>query len=760
MSITMRFSLATGALVVVAVAAVSWFTLARMQATLAAAEQRQLEQTYRTLLADIESEGRRGESLSQLIADLPPVQEVFAKGDRVALQTMFEFAFTDLKKNEGVRQLHFHTPPATSFLRMHKPEKFGDDMSAERITVVEVNRKLAPVRGLETGAGGLGIRGMVPISRAGKHLGSVEFGMAFDQTFFDQFKAKHDVDVALRLSEGGKFKTFGSTFGDAEVLSDAQRQEAFQGNRVSARADLAGKPVAVYANVVKDFSGKPIGVLEIAADRSFYATALSQSVMATVIIGVVALIVGVALATWLSVGVCRPLKRVVASLETVARGEGDLTVRLPVHGKDEVSNLARAFNGFVERIHGTVLNVADSAGKLSSAIGSLYSSAEHTRVGMRQQQAENDQISTAMNEMSATVHEVANNTTKAAEAAAQADSMAAKGSEVVQHSIKSIEMLAHEVEHVAEVIAKVDTESTNIGTVLDVIGSIAEQTNLLALNAAIEAARAGDQGRGFAVVADEVRTLAHRTQQSTGEIRAMIERLQSSAKEAVAVMERGRERTRESVEEATGAGRALQGITQSVDVISKMNTQIATASEEQSAVADDINKNILHIAQESEQATDEAGHTAQYSEDLVHLAEDLLKIVHQFRLGERDLAFALDRAKTAHIAWRVRLRSFLDGRASLSESQAVSDHDCAFGKWYFGDGLKTFGQLREMQEIKGPHAEMHGLIKRIIELKNSGKIAEAEADYTRVEPLSARIVELIDGIKGHVEADIKAKRKA
>ena len=203
---------------------------------------------------------------------------------------------------------------------------------------------------------------------------------------------------------------------------------------------------------------------------------------------------------------------------------------------------------------------------------------------------------------------------------------------MVERTINAIDALANEVDRAANVIHRLEQDSDQIGTVLDVIKGIAEQTNLLALNAAIEAARAGEQGRGFAVVADEVRTLASRTQHSTSEIQQMIERLQAGAQEAVSVMEDSRSRASDSVSSAQSAGQSLGSITQSVASITDMNTQIAAAADEQSAVAEEINKNIVNINHAAELAANGAQQTSAASTALAELAQDLQEMVGQFKV--------------------------------------------------------------------------------------------------------------------------------
>jgi len=253
-------------------------------------------------------------------------------------------------------------------------------------------------------------------------------------------------------------------------------------------------------------------------------------------------------------------------------------------------------------------------------------------VVVHQQQSEVNQVATAMNEMSATVQEVASNASHAAQAAQDASEQAGEGLKVVDHTISSINNLANAVEEASGVINQLESDTDNIGVVLEVIRGISEQTNLLALNAAIEAARAGEQGRGFAVVADEVRTLASRTQESTLEIRSMIESLQSGSTQAVEVMTKGKEQAAISVGHAQKAGESLNGITQAVSSISDMNTQIATAAEEQTAVAEEINQNIVNISQLGEQAVSGAQQTSDASEELARLSNELQMMVGQFRV--------------------------------------------------------------------------------------------------------------------------------
>jgi methyl-accepting chemotaxis protein len=330
------------------------------------------------------------------------------------------------------------------------------------------------------------------------------------------------------------------------------------------------------------------------------------------------------------VGIGKGVAKVEAAANQLA--EGDLRARVDYTSNDEIGHIANAFNRMAERFGETINQVKDSISQLAAAAEETSVVNAQTTSGINQQQMETSQVATAINEMNATVHEVARNAVAAAQAAQEADNSFSEGKKVVGRIIGAIGELATEVEQSSQVIRELEKESENIGSVLDVIKSIAEQTNLLALNAAIEAARAGEQGRGFAVVADEVRTLAGRTQQSTREIEEMINRLQAGANKAVQVMETGKQKSQVGVEQAAAAGQALETINSAVDRINNMNTQIASAAEEQSSVTEEINRNIVNINQVAEQTAVGAKQTAMASDDLANLAEQLKKLVEQFKV--------------------------------------------------------------------------------------------------------------------------------
>jgi methyl-accepting chemotaxis protein len=322
----------------------------------------------------------------------------------------------------------------------------------------------------------------------------------------------------------------------------------------------------------------------------------------------------------------------VAMLNDIAQGEGDLTRRLSSDRSDELGSIAKGFNTFLAKLQAMITQVVTSVQSVSDSSEHTADIAIRTNIGIQKQMAEIDLVATAVQEMTATAQDVARNATQAAQAASHADQAASQGMQIVRDTSDSIGVLALEIGKAVDVVQTLAKDSENINAILTAIRGIAEQTNLLALNAAIEAARAGEQGRGFAVVADEVRNLAQKTQKATEEIQSMIQQLQQGTRDVVRVMEDSQNRTDESVQHAAKAAQALETITHAVSVINDMNTQIASAAEEQSAVADDINRNVINIGQVANEVAGGADESSSASADLTKLAEQQRRLINQFKV--------------------------------------------------------------------------------------------------------------------------------
>ena len=354
----------------------------------------------------------------------------------------------------------------------------------------------------------------------------------------------------------------------------------------------------------------------------------------TWLIVAIALVCGVLFAVagaWFAGLIVKPIRGVASGLEGIAQGEGDLTARLDVKGRDETAQLAGWFNQFLEAIRTLIQRIGQAAGQIHSSSGSATEvSVEMAEVAERQREAV-DMVSTAFHEMVATSNEVARSCSQAADSADNGQRQAHTGQQQIDAAVNSVGRLSEEIGHSAQAMEQLERDSNDIQSILGTIRSIAEQTNLLALNAAIEAARAGEQGRGFAVVADEVRALAKRTADSTGEIDGLLGNLARRTHQMGKQMHASLEVSQETVVSINEARESFGLIRESVDVIRDMNTQIATAAEEQHQVAEDINRHISQIHGDAQLVASLADSTRQDAQQLTALSQTLNQLVSRFR---------------------------------------------------------------------------------------------------------------------------------
>ncbi len=417
----------------------------------------------------------------------------------------------------------------------------------------------------------------------------------------------------------------------ARLIGTGQAQVLHQGEMLRVLQPLLSipesKPWGVLLEVPQQVLVGPARQLESELDNR--RTADSSIALA---IGLIAVIAGLLL-MWLTArGVTRPILGVATMLKNIATGEGDLTRRLEYAKQDELGELAGWFNRFLDKLQPIIADVKRSVQDARGTADQSAAIASQTNSGMQQQYREVDQVATAFQEMSATAQDVAHNAAQAAEAARSADEASREGLGVIDQTTSAIELLASEMNVAMQEVEGLASSSQQIGSVLEVIRSIAEQTNLLALNAAIEAARAGEAGRGFAVVADEVRNLAKRTQDSVEEIRQVIEGLQNGTREVVSSMGSSHRQAQSSVAQVELAVAALRRISDAVGVITDMNLQIASAAEEQSSVAEEINRNVASIRDVTESIAVQADESAQVSQSLNRLANHQQSLMDQFRV--------------------------------------------------------------------------------------------------------------------------------
>ena len=385
------------------------------------------------------------------------------------------------------------------------------------------------------------------------------------------------------------------------------------------------KPGKMLAEIQAGISNSVKKAIEVADEHAYDGLKL------TIILMSASLFVALIMALWMiQKNIINPAQALVRDFTRMA--DGDFSGQITVNSSDEIGQIASAARRMQADISDMVQRINQSVYTLSTSAEEMSHVSDQANQAMMGQRQETDQVATAMNQMTATVHEVAQNAQLAADSASQASTEVSTGQGVVNSAISAIGSLVQKVEQASDVIHNLESDSVEIGSVLDVIRSIAEQTNLLALNAAIEAARAGEQGRGFAVVADEVRVLAQRTQTSTEEIQKMIERLQSGSQEAVEAMNQSRSQADVTRDTAAKAGEVLTAITSSVTNINDMNALIASAAEEQNAVAEEVNRSVINISQASEATAESVASTAHSSEELRNVAEELKHVVSRLKV--------------------------------------------------------------------------------------------------------------------------------
>lgn len=393
-------------------------------------------------------------------------------------------------------------------------------------------------------------------------------------------------------------------------------------------SEYEGEDVFVASQYIPSMDWFVVGVVpvdEVFADMNSVA---NQMLWTTVVVALIFIALGI----WLANSIATPIRAIARRFTDLGKGDGDLSQRIEIHGNDEIAQLSSGFNGFVEKIHESMKEVAETSRALQAAAESVSDKAHTTHDNSQVQRDQTLQVVAAINEMGATISEIASNAATAAETATEATNNTEQGREVVNKAKEAISRLADDVENIAAVIGQLAATTQDIGSILGVIRGISDQTNLLALNAAIEAARAGEQGRGFAVVADEVRNLASRTADSTEEIQKMINQLQSDATNAVSAMDAGKTVTFEGVSASDEAVQVLLNISERIHDISDRNTQVATATEEQSTVVHTINMNIEEINSINEMTTNTSEELAQASLDLRSLSGRLDRMVGSFKL--------------------------------------------------------------------------------------------------------------------------------
>ncbi|KAF0222043.1 MAG: methyl-accepting chemotaxis [Rhodospirillaceae bacterium] len=625
-----KITLAMGVSVTLVVVVLTAVNLGNLDDVVAQAERSELDGHVRAIAQAIAMESRTAEALSQFVAAMPVVQDKFKDGDRNGLITLFQDTFKPMASGFGIEQFQFHTPPATSFLRLHKPEKFGDDLSSFRFTVVNTNKTGKPTRGLEGGVAGLGIRGVVPVFGRSGPVGSVEFGMTFGQSFFDSFKARQGVDVALHLVADGKLSTFASTVGKDPVMAKDLLMKAFAGDAQLTHQEVNSAPRAIYAAAMQDYSGKTIGVIEVAMDRSHYLNSFQRARNTSILVGLLALAAGLGLALLTARGLTQRIGALMEGVRHVAKG--DLTVQIRADGQDELGDLARAAMDMREQLHKLALEVRAHAQAVHAAAREIAGAVEGQAATSSEMSASVAEITSTMEELSASSTQIAEHSKSVVDIANTTYDNSRKGTEAMGQVLGKMADIQQDNQHSLKEILDLGTRSKEISKVMEIINAVADQTKLIAFNAALEAASAGEAGRRFGVVAAEIRRLADSVTDSTGEIETKISQIQDSISRLVITSEKGAAGIEAGMTATGHTSDRLDELVEAAHHTSSAAQQISLSTQQQRTASNQVVVALREIVTASSHTAQSITRISDVSRDMTRLSAELDTLVNRFRL--------------------------------------------------------------------------------------------------------------------------------
>lgn len=684
--------------------------------------------TYRVRQAELEQVDAQAQALKQAyeseeglaveaavmgavtLGNTPDVVSAFAAGDRQRLSAAALPLFAEVKK-QGISQVQFHLPPATSFLRLHQPAKFGDDLSSIRSTVVEANRDRKAVYGLEEGVSGWGIRAVVPVSVNGKHIGTVEYGADFGEDFLKRLQKE-------RTGEYFLYRLPSDTEKDPAklLLGGTTKQPALQ-----TPADLVAKvestEVALWERngdnllavvPVKDYRGQTKAYL-VGIEPLQLQSQTADSIFLYALVGLTLVILAVT--WWMLRSSLAPLKML--SQRLTAMADGDLTgSELKVASRDEIGVMTEAFNGMlgslrqlIGQVNEACRSVATSASDLNQSTSRVAEAADGVAEAMSQVaqgatqqsgaathsaemvgQLRNviQQIASGATEQAGTAQKTSNLVASMVQATGnvgdkaravlqsseEASTAALNGRQVVGRSLDAMKEIQRSSSEAAQQVKGLGQLSNEVSSITQVITEIADQTNMLALNAAIEAARAGEHGRGFAVVAEEVRKLAERSGQSAGEIAGLVHKIQEGISKSIQEMEQGGQVVTVGAQSAADVGTTLDQIVAVVEKTREAAQQIAGASNEIETASREVMKAVDTVAAVTEENTAATEEMSANSEEVAQSVESIAAVSEENAAAAEEVSASVEEMNASVAVIAESARQLSEASATLSEQVA------------------------------------------------------------------------------------------
>jgi len=710
----------------------------------------------------INSDSQKAVGMAAALALQPNIGEALAKQERQDLANYFVPGFQTLKEEYGVRQFQFHLPSATSFFRVHNPEKFGDDLSSFRKTVLLANQEKQAKFGIEKGVAGLGIRGVVPVFHDNRHVGSVEFGTTLGVEFLESFSSINKSDLILYIEKNGELVRSAET-SQQSLFTDGQLKNIFRKDEALLITERNDFGLAAIGHPVKDFSGEIIGVIEINIDATTFFGRYKAAVIEKAIVTCVIVVIATLLGWFLSQNFSRPICKMTQALTLYANRDFSIAIKGRDRG-DELGEMARAVEDIkkrgieiqqaeerqtdlLERIekerfclaeeaHYNLKHIVQAAVEANEAMAVIAHMTRDVRSANEQSQL----MASAIEEMVASVQDIALSSDTAAQEANSAEKAAEDGVSVASEATLSMSEIFEAVQDSAGKVDRLSVASNQIGQIVEQIEMIAEQTNLLALNATIEAARAGEAGKGFAVVAAEVKTLANQTGRATEDIRQRIETLRAEMDAIVLSMRKGAEAVQGGREVIAVMADNLGRISKQVHTVTERMSDISAILSQQTAASTLVSEGTEKIASLSQQ-------NAQEINDVLTAMDRANKVLDDRVNGfakEDDSWITLEIAKNDHISFKSKIIGTIIGHKHLKSSSLYDHHLCHLGRWY--DSVQDEGMKNcpEFQQLFEPHKAVHAYGQQALVAYEQGDMSEALSHVARMNETSKQVLALLD----------------
>ena len=703
---------------------------------------------FQRLRNDIGDAAMQAEAMAAAVAIQSDVGELMAVSDRDGLARKVLPDFPEFARRYGVAQFNFFLPPATALLRAQAPQRFGDDNSVSRPMLAAAINGGRPLRGIETGSSGLGIRGIVPVFSRSHSVGVVEIGLRLDRDFLTTFKEGHPIDAALLpLADSSKA---------VETLDE--------------RED-GGRHLLVLTSPLLDYSGRPVAMVEISMDTDQVHANLLEIRHHMLLLSAIHLLVAISIGLLVARSLIGPIRQAISAIDKMAHHDFDVDLS-PKGRRDEFGDmmvsLAEMRDGAEKtfaserdqaklrheleleqqqirrNVHDQIIGVVDAAMQSNRAAIILA----HMVSDIKSAAAESQSVATAILQITGLTGEISRSTEDAAATAVQADDAAKDGMLASARARQTMNALTDAVTDVSSRVESLSQMSGEVGAIIDGIEQIAQQTNLLALNATIEAARAGEAGKGFAVVAGEVKNLANKAASATVDARGRIETLLGNMSAIVTAMIDGRTRTEEGRSAVDQMTERLETIESLVSSVRGRMQDVAGIVSQQLAATDDVSRSSGVMADQFKRNADEM---VQVLDAMNRSSATLDQRVDQFATMGTPAAM-VEVAKNDHIRFKRSIVDRLLGRNELTSATLSTHTTCRLGKWLGSLGVEVQTILPGFNRMEDPHRRVHAHGRAILEHFEAGRMDEAWREMGLLEAASEEVIAILSDFGRAIDA--------